>query len=94
MGECVCNSCKNLKRILDEDKEEAQYKCDFGFPSDECEDCIEEECSLTCVNYQEDGDDDTFIVTNCKGCGREIKQVYKDNFEGDVFCVDCYLKKG
>lgn len=93
MGECICTSCKNLRKIIDEDSGEELYECEFGYPSDTCIDCCEGECNLTCRNFEEDTDEEVFILVNCKGCGKEIRKIYKDGNEGEVFCIDCYLKR-
>lgn len=93
MGDCICSGCKNLKRVIDEDSEEEVYKCEFGYPSDRCEECEEEECDITCSRYEEESDEEDFIVVSCKGCGKELKKAYQDADEGDVFCIDCYLKE-
>lgn len=93
MGDCVCSGCKNLKRIMDGDNGEENYECKFGFPSDKCEQCEEEDCDITCLNYEEDNDEVNFIAVNCKSCGKELKKIHTDDPEGEVFCVDCYLER-
>lgn len=97
MGECICNSCRNLKAVINEKGDLEDYECSFGFPSDECtscefdtEDC---NCGLACSNYISDDDNDVPVIQHCKGCGKELRQVCDEGREGDVFCFDCYLKK-
>lgn len=96
MGECICSSCKNLKAIIDDNGAADNYECSFGFPSEECNDCSVDpdncECDFTCDNYECDDETDIPVVLNCKGCGKELRQVCSDGKDGDVFCIDCYLK--
>ncbi|HOM03042.1 MAG TPA: hypothetical protein PLH43_09470 [Acetivibrio sp.] len=94
MAECICNGCRNLKRLIDDEGKET-YECSFGFPSDKCEECDEEECDIVCDNYEEDSDEADYILVTCKDCGRELKKMYNDSNEpeGEVFCIDCYLKR-
>lgn len=91
MGECICNSCKNLKAVVNEENNDLEYKCEFGFPSTDCEECNEENCVVSCENYTLDTEDEEYIVTNCKGCGKELKTSYNDGSHADVFCFDCYI---
>ncbi len=92
MGECICNSCKNLKGIIDESGAVEEFECEFGFPSGECAECAQEECDLTCGNYLcEDGQEEP-ETSQCKGCGKVLRQVCSGAEEGDVYCFDCYMK--
>ncbi|GAE88574.1 hypothetical protein [Acetivibrio straminisolvens] len=94
MVECICSGCRNLKRLIDDDGKET-YECSFGFPSDKCEDCQEEECDIVCNNYEEDSVEADYILVSCKNCGKELKKMYNDSDdpEGEIFCVECYLKR-
>ncbi|MCX8132066.1 MAG: hypothetical protein N3I35_18455 [Clostridia bacterium] len=91
MKECVCNSCKNLKSIITEESGEERYECIHGYPSEKCEECMGEGCEETCGNYLFDDGEDVFAIVKCAKCGKELKKAYKDEPEGDVLCVDCYL---
>lgn len=91
MGECICTNCRNLKRVISEDGEEEIYECEFGYPSDTCENCCDDDCSLTCSHFCEDNGEYESVIVTCKGCGKEIRKMYQDENEGDVFCPDCYL---
>lgn len=92
MSECICNGCKNLKSIIDENGAAEQSECEFGFPSDICTDCEDTECELVCGHYICDDEPDKIRVLICKACGKELKQVCSSTEEGEVFCIDCYLK--
>ena len=91
MSECICNTCKNLKGIMDESGAVGQYECEFGFPSDICVECSGEECEVSCVNYVND-ELEIPVKVKCAGCGRELEQVCSDGSDGGVFCISCYLK--
>lgn len=93
MTECICSSCKNLKGVMDENSAVEEYECEFGFPSDECSDCESGECELSCSQYVCDDEQDECRVLKCSACGRKLTQVCGDAEEGEVYCVECYLKK-
>ena len=93
MGECICNSCKNLKAVVSDEGLQGEYECRFGFPSENCRSCNEEECQETCVHYEADDDEDLFVSVKCSSCGKEMTQSSDNAEEGQVFCIDCYLKK-
>ncbi|GEM_PF-590718 len=93
MSECICNSCKNLKQQINEDTGESDFVCKFGYPSEQCNECEGGECVITaCCNYIEDNEDEVLKTVYCKGCGKEMKQVYEDGSDGEVYCVNCYLE--
>jgi hypothetical protein len=103
MRECICGGCRNLKGVINNNGEVDEYKCKFGFPSDKCESCEEEEqsevssescigtCSETCSHFKADEEEDNRVTVICKGCGKELKKEFDDSSSGDVFCVSCYL---
>lgn len=91
VGECICSSCKNLKYVVNEDRDQGEYICEFGFPSPACEDCQSEECGETCSNYRSDDEGDEPRIVHCKCCGKELQTVIDDDGESEVFCLDCYL---
>ncbi len=97
MNECICSSCKNLKSFIDEKGTESNSVvegCDYGFPSDSCEDCALEGCELTCTHYEKDQEEvEQFIIKNCAKCNVELKVTSSKADFGDVFCVTCYLSK-
>ncbi|MCX7710610.1 MAG: hypothetical protein N2484_12285 [Clostridia bacterium] len=93
MSECICSSCRNLKGVLNDQGAVENYVCEFGFPSDTCEDCEENECDLTCSQYVCDEEEAAPVIVACSGCGKELKQVCGDGDEGEVYCFDCYLRK-
>lgn len=90
MSECICNTCKNLKGIMDESGAVEQYECGFGFPSEACSDCGGEGCDIECAHYTDDGEG-LPVKVNCMKCGRELEQLCSDNGEGEVYCAGCYL---
>ncbi|WHH59304.1 hypothetical protein [Petroclostridium sp. X23] len=92
MGECICNNCKNLKGIIDENGMVEQYECEFGFPSDSCSDCEDDGCDLTCEHYICDGEQEHPVIVKCTMCGKDLEQVSSDDEGGEVYCFDCYLK--
>jgi hypothetical protein len=93
MGECICSSCKNLKGIVDDMGAVEQYECEHGFPSDECSDCENGECELTCDCCACESEEQvTTRIVKCKTCGKALEQVCSNTEEGTVQCIDCYLK--
>jgi hypothetical protein len=93
MSECICNSCKNLKVIIDENGITEEYECEYGFPSEKCTSCEQGECDLTCDKYISDDEEDIIILTKCKKCGKELKHVCSSNEDGNVYCFTCFLDK-
>lgn len=94
MSKCICNSCKNLKSIIDEnnlDKNGITETCEFGFPSDDCLDCQLEGCELTCDNYAANLTEEKLIITKCARCGKEMAVQSQSPKDGEVYCVACYL---
>ena len=92
MRECICNSCKNLKNIFDENGISDEYECKFGFPSESCSICEQVDCELTCDNYISDEEEEKFVITKCKKCGKELRRACGNNEDGEVYCVDCFLE--
>lgn len=90
MNQCICSSCRNLKCSLPDEEEDIFFECEFGFPSDECEACETNECDRSCSHYESD-DEEIILTIKCKKCGKELKKAFKDDSEGDILCVDCYL---
>ena len=96
MSECICSSCKNLKSIIDEndiDKNGIVEECEYGFPSENCSDCEEDECELTCDNYMSYCEEEKTVISKCNKCGKELKLVSSNGEYGEVYCVTCYLNK-
>lgn len=93
MGECICNSCLNLKSVIQDESEIMEYTCKFGLPSEQCSDCHEEDCNVTCANYKLDREDEELKLVKCKGCGKELEKVFNEDTDGDVFCIKCYLSQ-
>lgn len=94
MSECICNSCYNLKKQINEDTSESEYVCKFGFPSEKCNECEGEECNITeCCHFTEDKENEELKAVFCKGCGKEMMQACEDGSDGEVYCVNCYLDK-
>ncbi len=101
MSECICSSCKNLKSVISEsmisendtDKNgiAEEYVCEYGFPSEDCEVCEEDTCELTCDNFVSDVSEDSFVLSKCTKCGKELKLVPNNDEDGEVYCVTCYL---
>jgi len=93
MSECICSSCKNLKNTYNEDEEINEYECEFGFPSDCCNECSgEQECDETCAHYMPDILEAKPLIVECRGCGCRMEMHTADTDAGDVYCVECYLK--
>ena len=92
MGECICNSCRNLKGVVNDQGKVEEYECVHGFPSDACENCTGEECEAACSHYVQDTGEDEEVALRCASCGKELKQVGSGGESGEVYCVDCYLK--
>lgn len=93
MSECICNSCKNLKGIIDENGISEEYECKYGFPSEKCSFCEQDDCESTCENYISDDEEDKIIISKCKVCGKELKRVAGNDDDGEVYCVICFLDK-
>lgn len=87
MGKCICDNCYNLK---EEKNEEGSVflSCEFGFPSEDCEDCKKEECDVTCEHL----DPILETIVKCSRCGKSIS-IFSKPDEGPYFCMDCYLKE-
>jgi hypothetical protein len=92
MDICICNSCDNLKSVLAEDGQVHEYSCEFGFPSENCTDCDEETCNETCLNYMVENEETELKTVYCKVCGKKLEQVLNEETDGDIYCIDCYLK--
>lgn len=94
MGECICVTCKNLKSNVNEEGEPGEYTCQFGFPSQTCEEnCQEENCELTCIHFISEDEKDEPRVVNCSKCGKALKQVCSDGEVGNSYCINCFLEK-
>jgi hypothetical protein len=93
MKECICSSCANLKGVINENGAVEEYECEFGYPDDACLSCEVDECEYTCNHFRPD--DETIEPTkiNCSKCGKELTQASGDDDDGEVFCIDCYLKQ-
>lgn len=92
MSECICSSCRNLKAIIDDSGETAEFECKYGFPSERCETCDTGECEETCDNYLSDEEIAEMKTVRCKKCGRELSQVCADDEDGEVYCIKCFLE--
>jgi len=93
MGECICNSCKNLKSLMKDENGEAQFECEFGFPSEDCIYCETEDCDMTCEHYEKiDDEEEEQEIVHCSRCGKELIKVIREDEEGEIMCVDCFLK--
>ena len=92
MDKCICNSCNNLKSVFVDDGKVQEYSCQFGFPSDNCSECNEEDCSETCSNYAAESEKVELRTVNCKVCGKQLEKVVDEDTDGDVYCIECYLK--
>jgi hypothetical protein len=98
MRECICSSCKNLKSIIDEKDMDQngiaeEYECEYGYPSEKCLECEEDQCEVTCDKYMSDSEEEELIISKCVKCGKELKFVSGNNEDGEVYCVTCYLDK-
>lgn len=86
---CICSNCRNLKSVLNEETGEIEFECKYGFPSDECANCDRDDCEITCEHYEEN--DEEPVIVYCSRCGRELKKVVRDDEEGEILCIDCFL---
>ncbi len=96
MNTCICSSCKNLKSIVAEvdcDENDITEECEFGFPSESCSECVEENCELTCEHYIEDCEEELVDMLECSKCGKPLKVVSNNMEVGQVYCPTCYLNK-
>lgn len=97
MKECICNSCKHLKSVVNEKNpgsDNISDECEFGFPSDGCIDCELDGCDLTCEHYEEiEEEDEVLEVAHCAKCGKELPNLSADNDNSEVYCVTCYLNR-
>ncbi|MBE0450879.1 MAG: hypothetical protein IBX70_08535 [Clostridia bacterium] len=96
MTKCVCNSCKNLKSVVDESSMDVNViteECVFGFPSEDCIVCELEGCELTCEHFQSMDDVAKYKTSRCITCGQELNFVSVDCEDDEVYCVACYLNK-
>jgi hypothetical protein len=92
LKECICNSCLNLKGIIDESGAIEEYECEHGFPSDNCNECEDENiCDATCVWYLDENENAKSILIKCMTCGKELEQICSNSEQGDVQCIDCFL---
>ncbi len=78
---------------MDDSGAVTEFDCDFGFPSDECLDCDGEGCDTGCENYLPDDEGGVTSKVCCSSCGRELEQVCGDGGDGEIFCIDCFLKR-
>lgn len=92
MHECICNGCRNLKGVVDENGAIEEYECEFGYPAEDCGTCETGECELFCNHYVSDEEEAEPSVVKCATCGRELRQACSNDEEGSVQCIDCYLK--
>lgn len=91
MVECICSSCRNLKGIIDDSGEVAEFQCKFGFPSEQCANCQDEACEETCAHYLSDEEITEMMTVKCKKCGKELSQACSDDDDGEVYCINCFL---
>lgn len=90
---CICADCLNLKIHIDEQTGEEKEICEFGYPSDLCENCLEGECDINCSHYEKYIEEDKFVIVNCSKCGQELRKAYSEDLSGEIFCINCYLYK-
>lgn len=88
MKECICNTCRNLKEV-----EEEQYICEFGFPDAACEQCENEGCDRECSHYAGETVVEVLTEVQCCICGKTLRKMIDEEEEGDVYCIDCYLAR-
>jgi hypothetical protein len=94
MENCICSKCKNLKSSINSEGQAGEYDCEFGFPSDKCDECDDSSCNETCINFVSDEEEDEVITVKCSKCGKELQKACKDegsNEDENVLCIECYL---
>ena len=93
MRECICSTCANLRDILGDEGPTGESECVHGYPDVACETCETGECEWECIHYV-DGDSEPGTVTvQCSLCGKDMLADATDEEDGQIFCVDCYLKR-
>ncbi len=96
MNECICSTCKNLKSVIDENENEDNgitETCEFGFPSEACITCEADHCELSCAHYEKEIESECVKTSKCSKCGIELNHISKDQENGEIFCLTCYLSK-
>jgi hypothetical protein len=93
MKECICSTCVNLLEIVNEQGPTGDFECEHGYPGEQCESCETQECDLECKFYKSEDEAETLVTVQCKICGKSMQGMAADGDDGDVFCIDCYLKK-
>lgn len=88
---CICDNCKNLKTKAGENEGELIASCEFGFLSDDCDNCDLDGCDLNCENFVELPEVES-VTFSCVSCGKNIVG-FSDATGDDVYCIDCFLKK-
>jgi len=95
MGECICSICKNLKVIPNENGAIEEYDCEFGLPSEQCENCENDldacEFTITCTHFVKD-DVENEVILFCRDCGMALNEICDNTEAGEVYCINCYLK--
>ncbi len=92
VGGCICSDCRNLKAVIDEESGETDYECRYGYPSEGCRECNEDQCAVQCPNFIEDSEFEGRLV-KCGSCGKEMLQAAENGEDGEVYCINCYLER-
>lgn len=96
MMDCICNSCINLKSIINETGDASNNiteTCGYGFPSEDCAACVLEGCHLTCEHYEAAENDVHYVLKECALCHKSLQVAAGKAEDGEHFCVSCYLSK-
>ena len=93
MRECICSTCANLREVLGEEGPTGESECVHGYPGANCEICETGECELECADYLDEDLEQATVTVQCSVCGKDMQADATDEEDGEVFCVDCYLKR-
>ncbi len=94
MSECICCNCRNLIGVISDEGGIKEYECQYGYPSEQCSECEEEEgCTCECSHYEADQEEKENETVVCAGCGKLLVKACKDNEQGEIYCMECFLRK-
>lgn len=95
MRDCICSSCAHLRDAIGENGPTGETECDFGYPGVGCETCESDQCvyDYECPHWKDADTELEMVTVQCAGCGKALTAPAEDREEGEIYCVDCYLKR-